>query len=90
MTYLSFKESSDCEIPFAFSYMVIAYLPDEKKYAFYNADRHELKPCRFDSELEAYMDIYKYIKHGKVKRIAIIENCEHVYYKNIDRYSPRE
>lgn len=90
MTYLSFKNASDTKDLFPFSHIAIVYLPDENKYAFYNADKHILKPCRFNSESEAFADIYKYIKSGKVKRIAIISESEHVYYKEIDDYRKRE
>ena len=68
-------------------YMAIVRLPEENnKYAFFNITKSILKPCRFNSEEEAFADIYKYIKNGKVKKFAIQSIENHVYDKINNTY----
>ena len=67
--------------------MAIVRLPEENnKYAFFNITKKILKPCRFNSEEEAFADIYKYIKNGKVKKFAIQSIENHVYDKINNTY----
>lgn len=81
MIYINIKNDD------SIGYMAIVRLPNENnKYAFFNITRSILKPCRFNSEQEAFADIYKYIKTGKVKRIAIRSYDNHVYDENNNTY----
>ena len=81
MVYVNIKD--DCTV----GYMAIVRLPEENnKYAFFNITKNILEPCRFDSEAEVFTDIYKYIKNGRVKRIAIQSNENHVYDKINNTY----
>lgn len=66
------------------SRMAIVFIPDENKYAFFDINKSELKPCRFDSEDEAFADIYKYIKLGKVDQIEIMDRSTHTYSKEMN------
>lgn len=76
MIYINIKNDD------SIGYMAIVRLPEEdNKYAFFNISKNILKPCRFNSEAEAFADIYKYIKNGKVKRIAIKSYSNHIYNK---------
>ena len=81
MVYVNIKDNDTV------GYMAIVRLPEENdKYAFFNITKKVLKPCRFNSEAEAFADIYKYIKNGRVKRITIQSNKNHVYDKINNTY----
>ena len=81
MVYVNIKDDDTV------GYMAIVRLPEENnKYAFFNINKNILKPCRFNSEEEAFSDIYKYIKNGKVKRLTIQSNENHIYDKVNNTY----
>lgn len=81
MVYVNIKDDGTV------GYMAIVRLPEENnKYAFFNINKKVLKPCRFNSEEEAFFDIYKYIKNGRVKRLAIQSNENHIYDKINNTY----
>lgn len=81
MVYVNIKDDDTV------GYMAIVRLPEENnKYAFFNINKKILKPCRFDSEEEAFADIYKYIKNERVKGMTIKSNKNHVYDKINNTY----
>ncbi len=82
MVYINIKDDDTV------GYMAIVRLPEENnKYAFFNISKNILKPCRFNSEEEeAFSDIYKYIKNGRVKRFTILNIENHVYDKINNTY----
>ena len=81
MIYVNIKDDDTV------GYMAIVRLPEENnKYAFFNINKNILKSCRFNSEAEAFADIYKYIKNGRVKRLTIQSNEKHIYDKINNTY----
>ena len=51
-------------------YMAIVRLPEENnKYAFFNITKNILKPCRFNSEEEAFADNTNILKTEKLKNL---------------------
>ena len=43
------------------------------KWQFINLTKNKICPCEFNSEQEAFNDLYNYIKSGRIKSIEIIK-----------------
>ena len=59
-------------------YKIAIFINESGKYQYVNLTKEKICPCEFDSYGEAFADLVKYIREGKIKALRF----EDGFYEN--------